>query len=400
MDVFRDCAENGPKKIYEIQALYNTDTTLEFVIQPDRDYVFANDIYLHFSVHIDKHYIMDNQADKLFDSVEIIINNEKITSRSNANEYFLSSYFRTKSNHPMDHFNNILRPAGWFNGFNYNANEIIALKMPDDMTEYEIKKGNALDYRLYHYYMQINTPLFLQTKPLPSDIPIQINFKRSQATLAVLKVEAAADTTYANSQVALINPYLEITAFTSENYKNKFDLSKGPISYPVESDVIRTHVMDRGITHATFGCTTGGKLPIKIFTGLIDPVAFQGDVEKCATSFRRYGMHKIELFVDNKPLPGSQINVSQSNFIDAYTKFHRQCKFIPNNFAGKQLTLNEFTQTNFITAYDMSNITEKTGWLSVQVDFEENLTEKVMLIVYMVFEKTITFDKDRCVTMT
>ena len=78
MEVFSDTINIKDKKIYQIQALYNTDTTLEFVIQPDGDHILPSEIYLNFSVEIEENYLPDNQADKYFDSVDVIINNEKI----------------------------------------------------------------------------------------------------------------------------------------------------------------------------------------------------------------------------------------------------------------------------------------------------------------------------------
>lgn len=126
MNAFKDAVDFTAKNIYQIQSLYNKDSTLEFVIQPQRDFIFPNEIYLNFSVELNKNYVMDNQADKLFDSVEIIINNEKISSRSNSNEYFLGSFFQVKSNHPVDHFNNVLRPEGWWGSKNLSAAEMLA----------------------------------------------------------------------------------------------------------------------------------------------------------------------------------------------------------------------------------------------------------------------------------
>ena len=400
MDVFHDAVEIESKKVYQIQALYNNDSTLEFVIQPDSDYILPNGVFLNFAVNIDGHYIMDNQADKLFDSVDVILNNEKVTNRSNTNEYFLSSFFQTKANYPGGHFTNVLGPEGWWNARNYNANEIVASKMVDDMTETQVIKNNVVESRLYHYSMQIHSPLFQQLKPLPSGVSIQINFKRSKAVIPVLKVVSEADSTYDTEQIKLMDPYLEVTSIKSERLNRKLNLNtKSVLEYPIQMGVIRTHTIDDGINHVKFNCTTGGKLPTRIYTGLLDPLAYQGHVAKCATSFRRYGCKSIELFVDNKPLPGSKVKVASNNYVNAYTQFLHQCKFLSNNFCGTPLTLNEYTQTNFITAYDMTEVDLENGWLSVELDFDEITDAKILLVVYMVFDKCITFDKYRSVTM-
>jgi len=409
MDVFQDAIEVDSKKVYQIQALYNTDSTLEFVIQPERDFIFANDIFLNFHIEIDKHYVMDNQADKLFDSVEVIVNNEKVSSRSNSNEYFLSSFFQTKANHPADHFSNVLRPAGWFTVPNWDTEGILTAIPVDrraqyisDHTEHKINNDkDELVARSYYFSMQINTPLFQQMKPLPSAVPIHINFKRSKPEIALLKVNNEENNTYNGKQIEIKDPYLEVTAVRSEKLAKRLNLSgRGELNYPVDVGVIRTHTIEDGLNHIKFNATTGGKLPIQIFTGLMTPDAFHGDFTKSASKFCRHNLRRMELFVDNKALPGSQINCSEENSIEAYTKFSRNCKAIPNVFVGRMMGPHEYAGTNFITAYDMSGLDVSSGWLTVNLDFEENIKEKLMLVVYMVFEKTITFDKHRYVTIS
>ena len=404
MNSFKDAIEINSKKIYQVQALYNKDNTLEFVLQPERDFIFPNEIYLNFRVELNKNYVMDNQADKLFDSVEIIVNNEKISSRSNSNEYFLASFFQVKSNHPAVHYDNVLRPEGWYGCTNVNTDEILAQKHEQtihERTTCELKDDDGvLISRIYHFSMQIHTPLFQQLKPLPSDVPIHINFKRSKPEMAIMKITADDDTTYTNKQIDLINPYLDITVIQSDKLKKRLDMTrKDALEYPIQMDVIRTHTIDDGMNHVRFNATTGGKLPVHIFTALITPEAFHGDFTLSATKFEPFNLRKIELFVDNKALPGSQVNISDQNWVEAYAKFYRQCKLMPNVYTGALMSISEFTKTNFMTAYDMSSLDINTGWLSIDLNFAENIPKKLMLIVYMVFDQTVKFNKDRSVSV-
>ena len=47
----------------------------------------------------------------------------------------------------------------------------------------------------------------------------------------------------------------------------------------------------------------------------------------------------------------------------------------------------------------MTEVDLENGWLSVELDFDEITDAKILLVVYMVFDKCITFDKYRSVTM-
>lgn len=233
-------------------------------------------------------------------------------------------------------------------------------------------------------------------KPLPSNVPIQINFKRARPDIAVLKCSAEPAKYYDTHSLDIINPFIEITALRSEKWAKKLDFNtKDTISYEIEDNVIRTQVIETGTNHVNFSATSGGKLPSMLFAALTTPDAFNGDELLSATKFERHGLNKFELFVDNMPLPGSQVNVSDNNIIDAYSKFYRQCRMMPNYYSGRLMSTGDFKNTNFMVAYDFTEIEQKTGWLSVKLDFANNLPSHLMLIVYMIYEKTVTFDKDR-----
>ena len=403
MDVFKEAQNYDSKKIYQVQALYNTSSTLEFVLQPDRDHLFLSDITLNFEIEIDGNYVMDNQADKLFDSVEVIVAGEKISSRSNSNEYFLAFFFKTKANYSYNHYNNMLAPAGWWSDANIGTSfikEEIAKKKTqavDARTQRTIKDQNQkVTSRLYRYSMSIASPLFQQTKPLPSNVPIQINFKRAKPSLAVIKCTTNAKKYYDDHSIDLIKPFLEVTALQSEKLSKILNL-RNKIVYPIEDNVIRIHTIESGTNNVNFSANSGGKLPKMIFTGLTTPDIFNGDEEESSTGFHRCGMSKLELFCDNKSLPGSQVLFGENDFVDAYAKFFRQTKMLPNPMCGKLMNLKTFGEFgNVMTAYDLSKVDPKTGWLSIKIDFEKSLTSNLVLVVFMIYEKEVIFE-DGCV---
>ena len=115
MEFFTDTNQIKAKKVVVIPPLYNNDKTLEFLIQPEKHLFYPNEVYLHFSYEVPGDFIVDNMAaDKLFDSLEVQINNSKITNNSSSNEYFLSSYFHTISNYPSDVVQTSMVPMGFF----------------------------------------------------------------------------------------------------------------------------------------------------------------------------------------------------------------------------------------------------------------------------------------------
>ena len=59
----------------------------------------------------------------------------------------------------------------------------------------------------------------------------------------------------------------------------------------------------------------------------------------------------------------------------------------------------EFDVGNVMTAYDFNNIEQKNGWLTVKIDFDKAITYPLILIVYMIYDKVISFEKDGVVVV-
>ena len=122
MDYFTDTNQIKSKKVVIIPPLYNNDKTLEFLIQPEKHLFYPNEVYLHFSIEIPAAYLMDNQvADKLFDSLEVQLNNSKISNNSSSNEYFLAAYFNVRSNYPSDVLTTSMVPMGYHGNLSFDS---------------------------------------------------------------------------------------------------------------------------------------------------------------------------------------------------------------------------------------------------------------------------------------
>lgn len=401
MNFFSDSTGITAKKIVVIPAIYNNDRQLEFLIQPEKHLLYPNEILLHFNVKIPAEYVLDNQnADKLFDSLEVQINNTKITNRSSTNEYFLSSYFYVKSSFPADVVESSMRPMGWtttnsyhlstLNGFS-NAIKNAALR---DMCDYEVVEDGVKTFRLYNIITPIISPLFLQTKPLPPNITLNINFRRSNVEIPLIQLTTDSKNTYATSNIEILNPHLECTYIENEKHANKYNfLTTKELKYTLDEPLIRTFTIDKGLNTATFNVNTGGRLPYMLFSTLIKPDAFFGDKELSPTRFQRSGLTGFQVMVDNFTLPGSHVTMSEENIVEPYVAFLRNTKIYNNALAGKSLHTSDFSFANFILSYDLSTSESESGWLSVKYDFENYLEENTIAIVYLIYEKQLVINK-------
>ena len=109
MNSYYDVTQYQDKKVIRLPPLYNTKDLLEFNCKGQKGYLQFCDVLLHFSITIPEDTIVDNDAvAKLFDSCEISINKERITSRSASNEYCYTSYLLTKAEYEAENIDSAL----------------------------------------------------------------------------------------------------------------------------------------------------------------------------------------------------------------------------------------------------------------------------------------------------
>ena len=407
MNFFTDANNVKAKKVVVIPPLYNNSRTMEFLIRPEKDLFYPNEVFLHFNLKVPAAYIVDNQsAAKLFDSVEITLNGCKITNRSCSNEYFLASYFNIRSSYPTDIIETSMRPMGYYSIRSLDVTDIDALEADTkafylkEQSHYEIKEGGKVTFRVYNIITPIMSPLFQQTKPLPPNMSINVNFKRSNAEIPLLQVDTDSESTYANANIDINDAYLECTYVEDGDLVNKYNfMTTKALKYHLEEPLIRTFTIDKGLSTATFNVNTGGKLPLVVFSALCKPEAFFGDLKLSATNFTRHDLTGFQLMVDNSTLPGSKVTMSDETFVEPYVSFLRNTKLYNNALAGKTLKMGDYINGNFILSYDLTTVEQESGWLSLKYDFKDFLANKLMVIVFMQYEKEVVINKDREVTV-
>ena len=111
----------------------------------------------------------------------------------------------------------------------------------------------------------------------------------------------------------------------------------------------------------------------------------------CATTPARHNLEHYDIMVDNSSLPGMPISCANDLCTQPYVEFLKTAKWFNNGFAGNLLTMSEYEIRNFIIAYDLQNIKNEDGWLSVRLKFESTLPEKLMLITLLISPKNVNY---------
>ena len=162
---------------------------------------------------------------------------------------------------------------------------------------------------------------------------------------------------------------------------------------------IRTNTIHDGVNSDVINLTSGGPLPKVMLTFLMDPAGFHGDFELCATFPGRHHLESYEIMIDNAAVPGMPITCAPHLVTQPYVEFLKTAKWFDNGLSGKVLKMSEYENCNFIMAYDLQNIRQDEGWLSMRLKFDTSLPEKLMLITLLINTKTLIIDKDGMINL-
>ena len=266
--------------------------------------------------------------------------------------------------------------------------------------ETKTEHSQTVKYRVYEFIANICTPLARQFKALPSNTEVTVSMKRSTDKSALINVVESENTFYANNYVQLNNCYLEVPFLYGDKlYKELSYSARDIIEYPLDKLSIKTHTIIEGSKNVTFNLGNGGKVPSIVIAGLIPADNYHGDFSKSPTVFARNGLIKYDNQIDNKVLPYFPITCGTNLVINPYVMFLRVAKWFGNSLVGKLLSYHEFEMSNFLIAYDFTGLDVEKGWLSFNLEFAEETSEKLMFIALTVSEETLSIDKDGIVAI-
>ena len=398
MNFFKHNIEFDSVKKVTYRPTYNDKNNLCFSIKGDKHFAQLSDALLDIEFSIRDEFILDNLAlDKMFDSIEIILGKDTITRRSITNEYIWNSFFHNKSNYDVSK-KSPLRIQGWFDNANINTTN---LKKATEIVKFRtFLHDEENNVRKYRFIGPLCTPICHQYQPLPSNIPITINLKRTTAKLPLMYIgdpsvptDVNPDFTY-DDNIELDSATLTVPFVFSTKLEKTHNYFSTPLVYPIYDYVSKVQSITSGVTEVHFNLTSGGDLPEKFFGGFLNTSNYHGSFAYSATKFSRHAVNKFEVLLDDQVLPGLPITCGEELCSRSYVHWLQMTNQWQNPLSTVALSLDEFENSNFMHGYDLADISEETGWLSLRFSFEKPTTNLVF-VAFLVYPKTLTIDKDR-----
>ena len=371
-------------------------------LPPSKRYFKFSDSYITFTVDLPETVVPDNGfVDKLFDGMNIEIQQDLVTSKNADSESAISGHFWRKSMFDQNYLDSTMGLVGCYDIHNVDSRilvkspEIIAVRRLNATKFFKRIEIGETTYKTVWYRYEFISPLNhgLAREPccLPDNLEISIKLYRAPSSAAVMKIAdkitcdngTKIDYDFSDSFIELRRPRLCAMFLRSEKLDAKmakyrsYDFECNFYDYP-----IRYNILDSGESEFLVNLSRGA-FPKYIFLAVRPMNEDSPKMEKCVTNFKRHDLESLTVLVNSEPLPGHPLT-TDTKF---YYSFLQNTDRLYNPWSSGVLPFHHYVKHNFFVVINFENLKRDSGPLHVKLRFQKNLDEKFHLISMPVYAK-------------
>ena len=185
-------------------------------------------------------------------------------------------------------------------------------------------------------------------------------------------------------------------------------LNNTPTVYPLCKSVIKTHLINAGISNTQIGQIVRGKMPRSFILGFVNAKAYDGNRGKNPFVFENFDINNINILINGEPLNPS---IFQPDF--ATGNYVREYRWMLDNIGLHQngtnsISKEEFKNNSCFIPFDLSPDLcnnyylhgVEQGTIDIQLGFKTALTENIYCLMYASYDEILSIDKNRNVSIS
>jgi len=176
--------------------------------------------------------------------------------------------------------------------------------------------------------------------------------------------------------------------------------------YPFRQNVVRLITLNEGVNTFVIDPVYLGRAPVRAIAGFVRSSAVNGKFSKNPFNFEHFHLTNLRFILDGKSYPSLYIQPSFDNneFIRYYLELMRMCGISASNPDSNGISLEQYSNglTLFGVEFAPSAVNEigvfsevKRGPLRIELQFKDNLTEPVTMVLYLEYENLLELNFDR-----
>ncbi len=344
----------------------------------------------------DKVGIINNALHSLFSQVDCWLNETLITRNSNLYSY--KSYFEDLLSHGVEAQKSYLTAQGFFK---QDASKFEAADDPSFVTRF----GKTVTGKKYQVMGRLHLDICQQNKAILNNVNIKIKLIKNKNSFALFNGTSGDNAEHKIKITDMAFYIRKIRLSDDVKLAHMKQLEKEPARYHYKRVEMKSFTIPQNVSDINLEKVCDGKIPNKLFYGLVSNEAFNGDYHKNPYKFDNKGVNFVALYIDGKQVPANPFTPDYSNnkYVRPFYSLVEACGTLNSPF-GNNLTYEDYKSSNNIYGHDLTphlsegNIaTRQKGNVRVNLKTSSQLSASQTVITYSEFDDTLLIDKDRSI---
>jgi hypothetical protein len=381
----------------DIHPLNSVDSMgpIQFSIRSSEDYYLdLNDTILYLKVTMidsDKHVAPVNLLlASLFSDVLLTIGDKIIEGGDHM--YAYKSYISTLLNYEKNVKKTHLKAAGF---------------IMDESTKFDSPTNKGHLQRIppqksFELMGSINLGFFLQSKYMLPKVNLQLKLNRNKGSFYLMNFGTSKAKLQFDSAILYVRRVAVLPAVIRAHEDG---LAQRNAIYPYQRQAITNYTIGKGLVSDTREILVGSESPKLIVVGMVENIAFNGDVKKNPYNFQHFNINYMTLLKNGDSVPGPplQLDFEKNCYLRAYMSMVQNMEqyqknesnsISPIDFQGGSalFVFNLTPDLNFGGACAQKF---ETGNLRMDLKFAKPLPTSINIIIYSIYDAQIEITKDR-----
>ena len=339
---------------------------------------------------------VNNLAHALFDSVQLLVNNEKVTG--NNDEYALKAQILDVLGvEQRDKDTRLKGCQKWMadTAGHMDVRAAANVGWTKRRAEFSARRTHAL-------LMRPHLDMLKQCKLLPSNCPLKFIFERSSPEFYMVQ---AADQTF---KVRILKAEMSLRQVVVRDevvlVHNKAVMTRdlGPFNYPITRVKVTKHTLDPGSQEYSWSQPDTTQIPSRLVLALVKETASSGTKTENPFNFQHYSVREAAVKFDDQKFE-VKTNFGAGNTVRAYNNLFRETGLLATGL-DCGITLEDFQAGYTLLAFDLTpdkapeaariNLL-KQGKLNISLRFQNATGHAVSVIVCSFYDNIVQLTADR-----
>jgi len=253
---------------------------------------------------------------------------------------------------------------------------------------------------------KLHSELFNQERYFINDVNINIELTLAKLPFYYMaKSELPAKYKMEIKDAKIYVPYVHVSEKTMKDIEER--LQKTPVLYPIQRIHTKSLPIDTKSTSVTIEEISRGQMPKKVIIGVVTDKRKAGNLKLNPFNFdggaAQFNITKMELNVDGMPYAKRGLTPDfKKDFGKTYMNFYESLNFTQDGTNTPAIPMEDYKNGYCLFPFNLNpgccsdpGVFKKDGLLSLDIEFENAPTETLQVIVFGVYDNTISIDKDR-----